>query len=313
MVLWGIWFWGGVIAQTICAVHVITAAVKKWPVSSRRWIQVWWAYSIGALPPLWQALSSVAFVAEWKGDRHRHWFYYIHDESAGLVLVPFLLLTALFVSRALTNEAFRKRSVATLVMLLTSAAVCAWYCVSVLFFQFTDAGNVHGVAVLAWLFFPGVSGLNYLLLALLIWRDMERRPPAISFLVVWFGSLILALVAKVVLAMRFYEQLPDERPDCFVVSAAAKGHRSLVRSWQHPTLGKPVNRQWERFKAFENALALRSPQNHRRLRAVYNRVGPVVACGIRNRWLADVVYLALKPLEWCVAAIGWLGRRFRQG
>lgn len=312
MILWGIWFWGGVIAQAICGVHVITTAAKKWSVSTRRWVQVWWAYSIGALPPLWQALSSLAFVAEWKGDRERHWFYYIHDESAGLVLVPFLLITALFVSRALTNEAFRRRSVATLVMLLTSAAICAWYSVSVLFFQFTEAGSVHGVARLSWLFFPGVSGLNYLLLSLMIWRELERKPPAISFLLGWFGSLAVALVAKVILAMRFYEQLPDERPHCFVVSAAATGHRSLVRSWLHPTLGKPVNRQWERFKAFENALALRSPQLHRGLRAVYNRIGPMVARRIGNPWLADLVYLALKPLEWCVAASGWLGRRFRR-
>jgi hypothetical protein len=310
MIFWGVWFWGCVIAQAICTVYVITATVAKWPLSQRRWVQIWWAYSVAATPVLWHALSAFAFVAEWKGERAWHWFYYIHDEMAGLILVPFLLITALFVSRALTNEGFRRQSTTTLIMMLSSAAICAWYTISVLLFDFTNSGMVDDVNMLAWLFFPTVSGLNYVLVALMFWRESERRAPKVGFVIAWVGGIFAALVAKVILAMRFYVQLPDEKPGCFVVSAAAKGHPSLVGSWQHPELNKPVNRQWERFKAFEDVLALRSPQIHRALRGVYNRIGPVLACGVRNPWMADAVYLALKPLEYSVVAIGWLGRRF---
>lgn len=91
--------------------------------------------------------------------------------------------------------------------------------------------------------------------------------------------------------------------DCFVVSAAAKGHPKLVKSWIHPNIGKPVNRQWYTFKHFETLISVYFPKIHHILRYVYNRVGPFVAKRIHYTWQADLIYLLLKPLEWLITFI----------
>ena len=295
-----IWFWSAVGMQVLCVLHVLAVWFTKSHFPQKRWVQICWAYCIGALPPLWLALSSIAFVAEWKGERHKHWFYYVHDGEAGMVLVPFLLFTAVILSRALTNTRFRLRSRGTLIGLWISAAVCAWYVIAILFFKYVEAGDA-GDSHPYWLFFPGVSGLNYMLIARMMQRESRARVGTYQ-LPAWLVSFVVALIAKFWVAIRFYRSLPDEKPQsCFVVSAAATGHPWLVRSWQHPELHKPVNRQWQRFKAFEESLRLRTPQLHARLRSVYNIIGPCIACGIRNPWTADFIYLALKPLELLVA------------
>jgi hypothetical protein len=303
-----LWFWSGVITQALCTLHLL---MVDWTGSSfpqRRWVQIWWTYSIGALPPLWHALSSIAFEADWKGERERHWFYYIHDSAAGLVLVPFLLVAGLLISRALTNTVFRRRSSATLLVLHTCVAICAWYVLAIIFFDYVGAGDGSGPAVL-FVLFPAVSGLNYILLGRMMKRECAERSWTMGFVYAWCSSLVVALVAKVILARRFYAQLPDENQSCFVVSAAARGHVWLVGSWRHPELGKPVNRQWQRFKALEDMLRLQSPRFHARFRRVYGVLGPCVACGVRNAWVADLVYLALKPLELIAVLCTRLGRR----
>ena len=59
-----------------------------------------------------------------------------------------------------------------------------------------------------------------------------------------------------------------------------------------------ANRQLLVANAFEDLLAERMPGAHRRLRNFYDRYGYPIARHIRSRWMADLVYFIMKPLEY---------------
>jgi hypothetical protein len=105
-----------------------------------------------------------------------------------------------------------------------------------------------------------------------------------------------------VLMLAKYASLPLTPPgDCFVCTAAAKGHRSLVGSQVFfVDRGRTcvVNDQLRVLKAFELLIVAISPRAHGTLRAVYNTLGPRLAATLGNPLAADVAYVALKPLEW---------------
>lgn len=94
--------------------------------------------------------------------------------------------------------------------------------------------------------------------------------------------------------------------DChYLCTVAARGHEWLVR----PTrLGRRrgvtivVNRQLALANAFEDLLHERWPRFGALARRVYDRIGLPVSRYLRRRWLADVVYLAMKPAEWAFYA-----------
>ncbi len=110
--------------------------------------------------------------------------------------------------------------------------------------------------------------------------------------------------------MEEYSKLPVEQPaGCYIATAAAKGHPGFVRSWLVPRTDgslRPINRQLQILKAGELALACWLPSFHRFLRRNYNCWGPRIAGLLGWRVLADLAYLALKPVEWCVVGVLWL-------
>ena len=122
---------------------------------------------------------------------------------------------------------------------------------------------------------------------------------ALGSLPMWAASLWFSYKA--------YLQLPNEPPGgCYVVSAAATGHPSLIGK-RHQILrhGKPIlaNNQliilW-RFEAFWQS---HLPSSHRAFRITYNHFGPIAASMIRNPWVADCAYISLKPVEWIAHCI----------
>ena len=104
-----------------------------------------------------------------------------------------------------------------------------------------------------------------------------------------------------------YSRLPTSPPDdCYVSTAAARGHRSLVRSREHVSRGGNVyvvNAQMRYLKAAELLLASVSPAAHRGCRLMYDRVGPVLASALVHPVLADAAYLGLKPAEWLARGV----------
>lgn len=103
-----------------------------------------------------------------------------------------------------------------------------------------------------------------------------------------------------------YAALPPSEGDCFVATAASRGHRALMGEG-----AGTLTRQLRAFKAGELALAAARPGWHRALRRVYDRCGPVAARRLNGPWRADLAYLLLAPaaaivrLVLAVALPGW--------
>ena len=104
-----------------------------------------------------------------------------------------------------------------------------------------------------------------------------------------------------------YAALPTTQPQCFVVTAASRGHSRWVGCRIDGGV-RYSNAQLIHLKQFERDLMTDYPRIHHRLRRVYDRVGPPLAHIIsRSMWFADVAYVILKPIEW--TAVVWLSIR----
>ena len=114
-------------------------------------------------------------------------------------------------------------------------------------------------------------------------------------IVTWLSANFAAWRFAVNLMLAEYAALPTEPPDdCFIASAAAKGHSRFVGA----RCDTPINGQLRTLKAGELILRHTAPRLHRNIRTIYNEFGPRAARLLRNRWLADAAYLGLKPCEW---------------
>lgn len=240
-------------------------------------------------------LATVAFLPEWKGEKGGAWYYYLLDDSAGLTLWPIYIVGAVLFAVGLWKPKYAKRSPAVLLGVLTNAAISFWYVFAVLFLNF--ASGPLGIVVV-----PAACGVCYAIYAALILKHQNFQPIFANFkalIVGWIAFLMASISLKIPLAIRFYEKLPDDRPEgCFVVTAATKGHPWFVGSWFDKPRSRTLNDQLVTFWNFESLLKKSLPRFHRGLRAVYNRIGPLVARQIRFRWQADLTYCLLKPLEW---------------
>jgi hypothetical protein len=122
---------------------------------------------------------------------------------------------------------------------------------------------------------------------------------AAAWLGAWRGSFLWML--------HEYSRLPTSPPpDCYVSTAAARGHPRLVhgrrRVSPHGDM-HVVNAQMCTLKAAELLLASLSPGAHRACRWAYDRIGPTLASALVHPLLADAAYLALKPAEWLARAV----------
>ena len=87
----------------------------------------------------------------------------------------------------------------------------------------------------------------------------------------------------------------------YLCTVAAGGHRRLVKPLRpgcRHGYRVTVNRQLCVANAFEQLLEERTPRFHRLVRGLYDRLGYPVARHIRSPYLADAVYLLMKPAEW---------------
>jgi len=152
----------------------------------------------------------------------------------------------------------------------------------------------------------------YLWVSIALWRQ-QNEPAATHnaffnlLLFGWITAYIVAWRLAIVEAMRFYSALPTTQPSrCYVCTAAANGHSLIVRSTticlEDGTLMR-VNDQLRNLKCAELALKAVAPAAHRRLRMIYDCIGPRLARWISNPLAADIAYLSLKPAEWMCRAV----------
>ena len=258
----------------------------------------WLLLSGVAVAPVIMLTVSVLFVGGYQ-QQYGHWFYHTNSGFAGLTLVPFYMVGSAIVARGLLRPDYRMRSGGHFIVLLTLIVVCLWYvfATAVLDMATDPLMDMRQSAVV-----PGLAAANYALLAFEIKRSGQLQPARKPAILIWFSALAAALIIKIPLAMRLFAALPVQAPrgygDCFVVSAAARGHPRFVGSRLDPATGRYINDQLRTLSAFEDRLANRRPTIHRHLRRIYNRVGPRIAASIKTPLIGDAIYLLLKPAEW---------------
>lgn len=123
-------------------------------------------------------------------------------------------------------------------------------------------------------------------------------------LIVWLATYAAAWRFDLLKMYELYAALPPQPPpDCYIATAAARGHPRFVQAWtvqRTDGTALQVNRQLQRLKCAELALMKVNPRLHGVLRQIYDLLGKWLACRIQNPFLADVAYLLLKPWEWTV-------------
>ena len=92
----------------------------------------------------------------------------------------------------------------------------------------------------------------------------------------------------------------------YLCTVAAGGHRKVVKPIRkgirhgHEVI---VNRQLCIANAFEQILEEKTPRFHKLVRGIYDRYGFPVARLIKSKWIADIIYIMMKPLEWIFLAV----------
>lgn len=117
----------------------------------------------------------------------------------------------------------------------------------------------------------------------------------------WLLSYVVTWRIAILKTLEVYASLPETPPECYIATAAAKGHPQFVKSESVLiTNGQimSVNAQLRNLKYAELALMAICPRTHIFLRKIYDVVGKALAQKIMHPVLADISYLALKPLEW---------------
>ena len=95
----------------------------------------------------------------------------------------------------------------------------------------------------------------------------------------------------------------------YLCTVAAGGHAGIVkplRMGERHGHRVVVNRQLCIANAFEQILEERVPRFHHLVRNVYDTCGLPVARLIRTKFVADVVYLCMKPFEWIFLIVIYL-------
>jgi len=122
----------------------------------------------------------------------------------------------------------------------------------------------------------------------------------------WVLSLIGAWRIAVLKTLEVYASLPMSPPDCYIATAAAKGHFLFVKSKPVATSSDRIvwiNAQVKYFKCAELILMTIFPGGHKICRTLYDCVGIQLARIITHPILADMAYASLKPIEWSFRAI----------
>ena len=126
-------------------------------------------------------------------------------------------------------------------------------------------------------------------------------------LATWIAGYVAAWRFDILKMYELYAALPPQPPpDCYIATAAARGHPQVVGSWivecAHGEI-LPVNEQLQILKCAELALMAVQPRLHKRVRRAYDVVGKALAEKMGNAFFADAAYLLLKPWAWLARGI----------
>lgn len=172
---------------------------------------------------------------------------------------------------------------------------------------------VYSLVFLSFIVGPSWTFAFYLWLSVRIFRHTRAQPAKLTrhflYWTAWIAGYAVAWRVAIELMLTKYAALPKEPPDCYITTAAACGHKFIVKSkpivWADGKIIR-VNDQMRNFKCAELALKAISPKTHIICRSVYNHFGPILAKYLRRPILADTAYLTLKPAEWLCRIVLYL-------
>jgi hypothetical protein len=209
---------------------------------------------------------------------------------------------ALLFSRSLDKYGLRRFIAISILLLLI---------VVVITIRFDDSGNLAS-SIIVGIFVAGPIWTNiiYTSTSISLFRQNElfrsfRFEEGYGALA-WLAAYITSWRFAVLETIEIYNALPTSPPpDCYIATAAARGHARFVRSESIELCSSVVriNPQLRYFKCGELALWTLLPAVHQVCRKVYDRVGCKLAGMIRCAFVADVVFVSLKPIEWCLQIV----------
>jgi hypothetical protein len=247
-------------------------------------------------------LSVVFFAAEWKGGQPFGWVGVINDAEPAVTAWPLWFAGQIGLLLGFAYPRWRCRSMMHMVLLVTLTAICAWYAGwSFVLELYSDTSmstflrRLKHASMLAAI--PGLPCIGYLLWIVHVYRRRQYDRTPWLFCIGWLLAVLISIVSRILIAMQYYRSLPDEAPpDCFVATAASRGHRRVVGPRRPASDGRPETRQLHTLRRFEQDLRATCPHLHARLRDGYNVLGPWLAAGVNTPLRADVMHIALLPL-----------------
>jgi hypothetical protein len=245
--------------------------------------------TIGIVIPIYWFGLSTELKPDWKGDSPWGWFA---SFAVGKVWLSPLIIWAASAFYARVIWRCLNPLAAWIVFGYIAGAAVSLGCLTWALLCLT------GWLLYIWPFIPPIGVATYYTLTAR--KLLRERPVKLGESIAFMSGTLPFWIASLIQSQKFHQQLPDQPPDCFVVTAASLGHSSLVGPFfkcQRQCCIRQANQQLMTFWAFEQLWVSKSPRSHRLFRAIYNRVGPRLAARIRNPWLADMAYLMLKPAE----------------
>lgn len=249
--------------------------------------------AFGVVLPLFVFLASAFMIPEWKGGASHGWIDCFH--LGKLALTPVVLwATAAFYKLEVFKSGHTKPWV---VLGFLSGAVVSSAC---MVFGLVCVENEAGKL---WLLVPIYVAVWYSVRAANL---MSAARLNLRTCLTALASSLPLWVLGMFWSWRTYQGLSDQPPSCFVVTAASRGHPRIVGPLFEVTRygrKRTANSQLLTFWQFEDGWRKSAPRSHATFRRFYNRVGPALAGGITQPWMADVVHLMLKPAELTAAML----------
>ncbi|HIJ72245.1 MAG TPA: hypothetical protein HPP87_12955 [Planctomycetes bacterium] len=251
--------------------------------------------TIGVLFPILIFLLSIFLVPEWKGRCRYGWLDCFH--LGKLALTP-LVLWSCAAFYAIQILRARNQNRTWLVLGIFTGAIVSGTCfvIGVILLPYN---NVFYLFLLV----PLYVFVWYSILYVRAARASNLGP--VSYIAAVLGSLPFWAIS-ILWSRKHYLSLPEDPPDCFVVTAALRGHRCIVGPFakvNRCSVIRQVNCQLITFWYLEAIWQRHHPKTHKIFRSIYNRLGPYISEQIKTRLEADIVYLMMKPLEWMARLI----------
>ncbi len=293
------------LVQVAVVLLILTALVLPPVLRHRTWRTAGLALLVaifGVCAPAFFFLMSGGFQPDWKGASVHGWIGAFHEGKFGLTPLVAWAIAALYAFElGAPEQRDRPWKAVGIFIGATVSIVCL----------------IHGLLTIS----PGPIWWGFVVPVYVVvwyaWRSVRCARTGALDPPRGFISLLASLpfwIYTVWHTRELYRALPDQPPECFVVSAAARGHAAVVGPLEAVERGGrllPVNRQLVTFWQFEELWRHRASRGHATFRQIYDVWGYRAAALIRNRWLADAAYCALKPFELAARAIVAIARPSR--